>query len=169
MNEFRETQKGTIRNFGFESTCSILFASIQLNERNIIISTDHNGPTELSYHNLINLFEHYHPLFHIGLLLLCGYVGGKIANLLKAPRVSGYIVTGMLLSPSILGVFYEELVKDYLAIITDMALGIIPRDSARNEEKGMLGPTHPQAKNGGDGLYPRYFSLSSIIKPDVVV
>lgn len=80
---------------------------------------------ELPYHNLINLLKQSHPLFHIGLLLLCGYVGGKIANLLKAPRVSGYLVAGMLLSPSILGIFHEELVKDDLTIITDMALGII--------------------------------------------
>ncbi len=80
---------------------------------------------ELSYHNLINLLEHFHPLFHIGLLLLCGYVGGKVANYVRAPRVSGYLVAGMLLSPSILGIFHEELVKDDLTIITDMALGII--------------------------------------------
>ncbi len=80
---------------------------------------------ELSYHNLINLLEHFHPLFHIGLLLLCGYVGGKVANYVKAPRVSGYLVAGMLLSPSILGIFHEELVKDDLTIITDIALGII--------------------------------------------
>ncbi len=80
---------------------------------------------ELSRLYLISLLEQSHPLFHIGLLLLCGYVGGKIANSLKAPRVSGYIVAGMLLSPSISGVFHEELVKEDLAIITDMALGII--------------------------------------------
>lgn len=80
---------------------------------------------ELSYSNLISLLGKSHPLFHIGLLLLCGYVGGKVANYVKAPRVSGYLVAGMLLSPSILGVFHEELVKEDLTIITDMALGII--------------------------------------------
>ncbi|MCK5552286.1 MAG: cation:proton antiporter, partial [Deltaproteobacteria bacterium] len=80
---------------------------------------------ELLNLNPINLLHQAHPLFHIGLLLLCGYVGGKIANYLKAPRVSGYIVTGILLSPSILGVFHEELVKEELTIVTDMALGVI--------------------------------------------
>jgi len=73
----------------------------------------------------MGLLEQSHPLLHIGLLLLCGYVGGKIANLMKAPRVSGYIVAGVLLSPSFVGVFHEELVKEDLVIITDMALGII--------------------------------------------
>jgi Kef-type K+ transport system membrane component KefB len=73
----------------------------------------------------MGLLEQSHPLLHVGLLLLCGYVGGKIANLMKAPRVSGYIVAGVLLSPSFVGVFHEELVKEDLVIITDMALGII--------------------------------------------
>lgn len=74
---------------------------------------------ELSYSNLISLLEKSHRLFHIGLLLLCGYVGGKVANYVKVPRVSGYLVAGMLLSPSILGVFREELVKEDLTIIYD--------------------------------------------------
>lgn len=76
-------------------------------------------------HYLWTFLENSHPLVHIGLLLLCGYAGGKAANFLKAPRVSGYIVTGMLLSPSVLGVFREELVKEDLTLITDIALGII--------------------------------------------
>jgi Kef-type K+ transport system membrane component KefB len=80
---------------------------------------------ELLNLNPINHLHQAHPLFHIGMLLVCGYTGGKIANYLKAPRVSGYIVTGMLLSPSLLGVFHGELVKEDLTVITDMALGII--------------------------------------------
>jgi Kef-type K+ transport system membrane component KefB len=69
--------------------------------------------------------ESLHPLFHIGLLLLCGHFGGKIANFLKAPRVSGYMVTGMLFSPSALGIFTESLMESELAIITDIALSVI--------------------------------------------
>jgi len=53
-----------------------------------------------------------HPLGYIGILLLCGYAGGKLASYVKAPRVSGYLVVGMLLSPSLLGVFDEQLVKE---------------------------------------------------------
>lgn len=77
------------------------------------------------FHPLQTFLENSHPLVHIGLLLLCGYAGGKIAKYLRAPRVSGYIVTGMLLSPSVLGVFHEELVKEDLILITDIALSII--------------------------------------------
>jgi len=72
-----------------------------------------------------SLFEDPHPLVYLGLLLLCGYTGGRIANHLKAPRVSGYIVTGMLLSPSLLGVFNEQVVREELTLITDIALSVI--------------------------------------------
>ena len=64
-----------------------------------------------SFHHLGAWLENPHPLFHLGVLLLCGYAGGKVANYLRAPRVSGYSVTGMLLSPSILGVFNEQVVS----------------------------------------------------------
>ena len=79
----------------------------------------------MDLHYLSAFFENLHPLVHIGLLLLCGYMGGKIANYVKAPRVSGYIVTGMLLGPSVLRVFNEQLVKEDLTLITDIALSII--------------------------------------------
>jgi len=75
--------------------------------------------------NLFNFLKTAHPLFYIGLLLLFSYAGGKVANYLKAPRVSGYLVAGMLFSPSLLGFFHEKLVKEELTLITDIALAII--------------------------------------------
>ncbi|RZB32050.1 MAG: hypothetical protein SRB1_01669 [Desulfobacteraceae bacterium Eth-SRB1] len=69
--------------------------------------------------------ETIHPLVYIGLLLLLSYAGGKAANYFKAPRVTGYLVIGMLLSPSLLGLFHESLIKEELSIITDIALSII--------------------------------------------
>ena len=69
--------------------------------------------------------ETAHPLVYIGLLLILSYAGGKIANYLKAPRVSGYLVLGMLLSPSVLGIYHERLVQEELALVTDMTLAII--------------------------------------------
>ncbi len=66
-----------------------------------------------------------HPLAYIGLLLLFGYIGGEIANSFKVPRVTGYLVMGMLLSHSVLGLFHERLVKEELTVITHIALGII--------------------------------------------
>ncbi|MBC8198624.1 MAG: cation:proton antiporter [Desulfobacteraceae bacterium] len=69
--------------------------------------------------------ETIHPLVYIGLLLLLSYTGGKAANYFNAPRVTGYLVIGVLLSPSLLGLFHENLVKEELALITDIALSII--------------------------------------------
>ena len=75
--------------------------------------------------SLFKFLETRHPLIYIGLLLLLSYSGGRVANYLKAPRVTGYLVIGMLLSPSILGLFHEKLVKEELTLITDIALAII--------------------------------------------
>jgi len=75
--------------------------------------------------NQFSLPEIQHPLVYIGLLLLLSYAGGKVASYLKAPRISGYIVIGMLISPSVLGLFHERVVKEDLALITDIALAII--------------------------------------------
>jgi len=69
--------------------------------------------------------EPIHPLVYIGLLLVLSYAGGKVANYFKAPRVTGYLVIGVLLSPSLLGLFHESLVKEELTLITDIALSII--------------------------------------------
>ena len=80
---------------------------------------------EIIYFRFLNLIENPHPLVYMGLLLLLSYAGGKLANLLKAPRVSGYLVIGMILSPSVLGLFHERLVKEELTMITDIALAII--------------------------------------------
>jgi Kef-type K+ transport system membrane component KefB len=66
-----------------------------------------------------------HPLLAVGILLLFGYWGGRAANALRLPRVSGYLIAGVLLSPSVSHVFSRELVDRDLATVTEMALGII--------------------------------------------
>jgi Kef-type K+ transport system membrane component KefB len=65
------------------------------------------------------------PLLAVGLLLILGYWGGRAANALKLPRVSGYLVAGMLLSPSLAHIFSRPLVERDFTIITEIALGII--------------------------------------------
>lgn len=78
-----------------------------------------------SMHHLTAFMEKSNPLVYIGILLLLGFLGGRIANYFKFPKVSGYVIMGVLLSPSVSGLFREELVNEDLAIITDIALGII--------------------------------------------
>lgn len=80
---------------------------------------------ESVFSGLSLLLEESHPLAHIGFLLLFGYLGGEIANYFNIPRVTGYLVMGMLLSHSMLGLFHERLVKEELTLITHIALGII--------------------------------------------
>jgi len=66
-----------------------------------------------------------HLLLYLGILILSGYAGGRAAHALKLPRISGYIVAGMLLSPSITGVLNAGVLEGDLSLITDMALGMI--------------------------------------------
>ena len=66
-----------------------------------------------------------HPLFFLGVIILAGYAGGKAAHALNLPRISGYMVAGMLLSPSVTGILSTAVVQNKLSIVTDMALGII--------------------------------------------
>ena len=63
-------------------------------------------------------------LFEIGLILIIGYLFGNIANLFKLPRVSGYIVAGILMSPYMLGVIDKGFL-DKSNIITHASLSII--------------------------------------------
>lgn len=61
----------------------------------------------------------------LGIFFLCGYFGGRLANWLKFPRVTGYIVAGILLSPSVSGIIPAILIREKLSIVTDIALAII--------------------------------------------
>lgn len=65
------------------------------------------------------------PLLAIGILMIGGYFGGILANKVGFPKVSGYLIVGMLLSPSVFNLIPEKLINGNLNIITDIALGII--------------------------------------------
>ena len=65
----------------------------------------------------------------IGVMLIAGFLGGVVMRKLRFPRVTGYIVVGVLLSPSVLGSlgldFLSKATVDSLDIITNVALGIV--------------------------------------------
>ncbi|MCC5848099.1 MAG: cation:proton antiporter [Verrucomicrobia bacterium] len=65
-----------------------------------------------------------HPMFAAGLLLLTGYLIGKLAALLKLPEVTGYILAGLLVGESVTGIFPSAM-NDSFIIITETALGLI--------------------------------------------
>jgi Kef-type K+ transport system membrane component KefB len=65
------------------------------------------------------------PLLYLGVLLLAGYAGGSAARALNLPRLSGYIVAGMLFSPSVSGILDRSVLEHGLGLVTEIALGII--------------------------------------------
>ena len=67
---------------------------------------------------------HGNLIFGVGALLLAGFVGGKVAMRLKLPTISGYIIAGLLLGPSILNVVPDHIVES-LAPVPHIALGLI--------------------------------------------
>lgn len=60
----------------------------------------------------------------LGIMIIIGFFGGMVAHRLKFPRVTGYIVIGILLSPSLTGIIPASTMDD-LAIFTSIALGVI--------------------------------------------
>jgi len=60
----------------------------------------------------------------IGIIIVIGLFGGLVAERLKFPRITGYIIIGILLSPSVFNVISGATIEN-LGIITDVALGII--------------------------------------------
>ncbi|OON97908.1 MAG: sodium:proton exchanger [Epulopiscium sp. Nele67-Bin005] len=59
-----------------------------------------------------------------GTMLLVGLVFEKFAKLLKLPSVTGYLVAGLLLGPSVFDVIPEDIIGKF-AIISNLALGFI--------------------------------------------
>jgi Kef-type K+ transport system membrane component KefB len=65
------------------------------------------------------------PVLLFGVLLLAGLVGGEFAQrILRLPRITGYVLMGMLLAGSGLGVVNEALLAQ-ASIFVDIALGLI--------------------------------------------
>ncbi len=65
-----------------------------------------------------------HYLAPVGAVMLLGLLGGKLAKLIKLPKVTGYLLTGLLIGPSVLQLISAEVVSS-LNLINDIALGLI--------------------------------------------
>ncbi len=75
--------------------------------------------TFLSFENL-----HSNVFIDIALLVSIGIIGGKIAEFFHLPRVTGYIIIGMLFGPNILNIFNTEMIAD-LKALKILGLGFI--------------------------------------------
>ncbi len=60
----------------------------------------------------------------IGVMITVGLLGGVLSNKIKFPRITGYVVIGILLSPSVLNLVSRATIED-LGIITHATLGVI--------------------------------------------
>lgn len=63
-------------------------------------------------------------MFAMGMLLVIGYLMGKVASRLHLPVISGYILAGLLVSPSLTGIF-SETHQESFQFITEIALGLV--------------------------------------------
>ena len=63
-------------------------------------------------------------LLKLGIVLVVGLVGGKLAKMMKLPNVSGYLVAGLFLGPSFSKLITAQDI-DSLAVISEVALAII--------------------------------------------
>ena len=70
------------------------------------------------------LLERGGVLFEFSLILLIGYLFGNLANFFKLPRVSGYILAGIAMSPSLLGIIDRNFLES-ADIVTHASLSII--------------------------------------------
>lgn len=60
----------------------------------------------------------------LGMLLLAGFLGGRLARLVGVPAVAGYVVAGVLLGPSFLNAL-PDAVSASLAPVRDLGLGMV--------------------------------------------
>ncbi|MEX2444425.1 MAG: cation:proton antiporter [Alkalispirochaeta sp.] len=65
-----------------------------------------------------------HALFSLGILLLLGYLVGKLVNRVGLPEITGYIIAGLLVGESLLGVIPPHM-GEGLGLVTEVALGLI--------------------------------------------
>jgi len=63
-------------------------------------------------------------LFSVGMVILLGLLGGKLAHRFKIPRVTGYMLTGLLFGPSVLGFISGTTLSD-IHVLNEIALGLI--------------------------------------------
>ena len=61
---------------------------------------------------IMTVIEHLHEnnTFNVGLMIIFGLIGGKLIEKLKFPKVTGYILMGIIIGPSVLGLLSDETV-----------------------------------------------------------
>ncbi len=60
----------------------------------------------------------------VGILIFCGYIAGELAEKIRLPKISGYILAGILLNPDLTGIMTPDFVS-YTDPLLSIALSII--------------------------------------------
>ncbi len=63
-------------------------------------------------------------LLKLGILLIVGVIGGRAARALKLPNVSGYLIAGVLVGPSLIGIVNTTDLTSF-TVISEIALAVI--------------------------------------------
>ena len=75
---------------------------------------------------MLNLSETFplNTFVDLALMIFCGMAMGRLVKKIKLPNVTGYLLAGLILGPSVLGVLSAHFL-DAVNIISEMALGFI--------------------------------------------
>lgn len=65
-----------------------------------------------------------YELLGVGVVILLGLLGGKLSHRFKVPRVTGYMLTGLIFGPSVLGLISGTTLQN-IYMINEIALGLI--------------------------------------------
>ena len=72
----------------------------------------------------LNQYLNLNTLLFLAIMIFFGMFFGRMAKHLKLPNVTGYIVAGLLLGPSVFGIIPEDAIKAF-EIISTVSLGFI--------------------------------------------
>lgn len=67
---------------------------------------------------------HSNVVFGMAALIILALIGGKLMEYVKFPKVTGYILIGILIGPSVLGILSHDMVEKF-TLIRQVAIGFI--------------------------------------------
>ena len=81
---------------------------------------------EVIFENLVSLRNllSQHPLFTVGIMLVMGYFIGTLAEKVKLPEITGFILAGLIMGSTVTGIVPHEM-EESLKVVTEVALGLI--------------------------------------------
>ncbi len=81
---------------------------------------------ELIFENLISLRDllSQHSLFTVGIMLVMGYFIGTLAEKVKLPEITGFILAGLIMGSTVTGIVPQHM-EESLRTVTEVALGLI--------------------------------------------